>query len=80
MLLIIFSAVQHPGFFETLGNRIQEGGPFAMTLIVICFLIRWNHSDSRFRGEIHSGIPRRDGSAKVPDVEAAAASVPFVGL
>ncbi|HEA31392.1 MAG TPA: hypothetical protein ENH91_15590 [Leeuwenhoekiella sp.] len=39
MFLLISSAVQHPGFFETLGNRIQEGGTFAMSLIVICFLI-----------------------------------------
>jgi len=39
MLLTISSVEQHPGFFETLGNRIQEGGTFAMSLIVICFLI-----------------------------------------
>jgi len=32
-------AQQHRGFFEVLGDRIQEGGTFAMSLIVICFLI-----------------------------------------
>jgi hypothetical protein len=39
MLLTTFNAVQSSGFFGTLGQRIQEGGAFAMTLIVISFLI-----------------------------------------
>lgn len=39
MFLTAFSAVQNSGFFGNLGQRIQEGGAFAMTLIVICFLI-----------------------------------------
>lgn len=39
MLLSIFTAFQSSGFFGVLGDRIQEGGTFAMSLIVICFLI-----------------------------------------
>ena len=39
ILLTTFAAVQRPGFFEVLGDRIQEGGTFAMSLIVICFLV-----------------------------------------
>ncbi len=35
-LLLLF---QSQGFFTQLGNRIQEGGPVAMSTILICLLI-----------------------------------------
>ncbi|WP_031425509.1 hypothetical protein [Flavimarina sp. Hel_I_48] len=39
MLLSTRIALQSKGFFGVLGERIQEGGTFAMSLIVISFLI-----------------------------------------
>ncbi|MDN3593551.1 hypothetical protein [Zunongwangia endophytica] len=30
---------QNPGFFNEIGKRIDEGGPFAMWTILICFLV-----------------------------------------
>ena len=39
MLLNLFVIQPRPGFFEVLGSRIEEGGPFAMSLIVLSFLL-----------------------------------------
>ena len=35
----LLSVIQNNGFFSVLLERIQEGGPFWMTLIIICFLL-----------------------------------------
>lgn len=35
----LISVIQNNGFFSVLFERIQEGGPFWMTLIIICFLL-----------------------------------------
>lgn len=37
MKTLFISAAQNSGFFSELSNRIQEGGPVSMTLIIICF-------------------------------------------
>ncbi|MEH6406056.1 MAG: hypothetical protein V7767_02155 [Leeuwenhoekiella sp.] len=37
MSALIILVLQEQGFFTQLGNRIQEGGTFSMTLILICF-------------------------------------------
>ena len=39
MTLLINLFFQQQGFFTQLGNRIQEGGPFSMSFILICFLL-----------------------------------------
>lgn len=39
MTILIHLAIQQQGFFTQLGNRIQEGGTFPMTLILICFAL-----------------------------------------
>lgn len=38
-LPIIIALQEQPGFFTQLGYRIQEGGSFAMSTIIICFLL-----------------------------------------
>lgn len=38
MISLFFYLAQQSGFFGTLYSRIQEGGPFQMTLIIILFL------------------------------------------
>ncbi|MAZ28624.1 MAG: hypothetical protein CL868_16305 [Cytophagaceae bacterium] len=40
MKLPIFITMQEqPGLFTQIGHRIQEGGPFAMSTIIFCFII-----------------------------------------
>ena len=39
MALLTNLFFQQPGFFTQLGDRFQEGGPFSMSFILICFLL-----------------------------------------
>lgn len=39
MLNFLIILVQNPGFFKILAMRIQEGGPVAMSFILLCFLV-----------------------------------------
>ncbi|MCM4155642.1 MotA/TolQ/ExbB proton channel family protein [Gramella sp. AN32] len=39
MILLFFYLARQRGFFETLYARIQEGGAFSMTLIILLFLL-----------------------------------------
>ncbi len=39
MILLAISLFQNPGFFGQLMSRIQEGGPFQMTLILLLFIL-----------------------------------------
>jgi len=39
MKTLLISVVQDSGVFSELYMRIQEGGPFWMTLIILCFLL-----------------------------------------
>ncbi|WP_026449621.1 MotA/TolQ/ExbB proton channel family protein [Aequorivita capsosiphonis] len=39
MKTLLISVAQNNGFFSELYMRVQEGGPFWMTLIILCFLL-----------------------------------------